>query len=233
LQLYLLLFFFFFFFHHWSLWQPYEPLAGKLILFDILIEDSPNIKYTNFGVSNSFPLAPPTVQSFTHVYADNFWTVRARIKILFSSDSWAHDDSIAPYDVIFRHNSFPAILNFPKNLLFRTPPRPLLRISRKLNQINSRPWRQKVMEFKLIRITVLEYRANKFYVALAKTDVRPYLHNALSDSDQIWYMSSQAWPEATCCVSAQRHLLVRRYEEFIFLLITSERFVQKSQKWSR
>ena len=179
-------------------------------------------------MSKSFPLAPPTVQSFTHVSANNFWTTRARNKILFSSDFWAQGDSIAPYDVIFRHNNFSAILNFPKNLLFQTPPRPLLQFPRKLNQIIFRPCRQKVMEFVLIHQTVLEYRANKFYVALAKTDTSQYLLNTLSYSDQTWYMSSQAWPEATCCVSAQCHLLVRRYEKWLFLLITSEWFVQKS-----
>ncbi|MGL5903877.1 MAG: hypothetical protein ACRCZO_14450, partial [Cetobacterium sp.] len=32
----------------------------------------------------------------------------------------------------------------------------------------------------------------------------------------------------TCSVSAQCHLVVRRYEKFIFLLITSDGFVQKS-----
>ena len=130
----------------------------------------------------------------------------ARNKILFSSDSWAHGDSIAPYGIIFRHYNFSAILNFPKKLLFRTPPRPSLQFPRKLNQIIFRPCRQKVMEFVLIRRTVLEYRANKFYVALAEIDTSQYLLNTLSYSDQTWYMSSQAWPEATCCVSAQRHL---------------------------
>jgi len=42
----------------------------------------------------------------------------------------------------------------------------------------------------------------KFYVALAKTDLRLYLH-------------SIKWPEATCCVSVQRHLLVWRYDNEI------------------
>ena len=40
------------------------------------------------------------------------------------------------------------------------------------------------MEFVLIHQTVLEYRANKFYVALVKTVVGLYLRNGLSYSDQ-------------------------------------------------
>ena len=206
----------------------HRTACGKVMKFGTLIEEGLTYQHSKFGVSKSLPLAPPSVQSCTHVYANNFWTRWARNKIIFFSDSLAQADSIAPYDVIFRHENFSAILNFPKNLLFRTPPRPLLRFSRNLNQIISRPCRQKVMEFKLILLTVFDKPTKKFYVALAKTDIRLYLRNALSDSDQSWYMSSQAWPEATCCISAQCHLLVRRYDKWMFLLITSEWFVQKS-----
>ncbi len=48
--------------------------------FGTLIEDSPNINHTKFGVFNSNSLAPPLVQICTHVCANNFWTVRARKK---------------------------------------------------------------------------------------------------------------------------------------------------------
>ena len=206
----------------------YRTACGKVVKFGTQLEDSLTFVHSKFGVSNSIPLAPPAVQSCTYVYVNNFWTVRVRNKILFSSDSLAHDESIAPYDVIFRHENFSAILNFLKNLLFRTPPRPLLRFSRKLNQIIFRPCWQKVMEFESVSQTVFDKHANEFYVVLAKIDIMLYLRNALSYSDQTWYMSSQAWPEATCSVSAQRHLLVRRYEKWLFLLITSDGFVQNS-----
>ena len=172
--------------------------------FGTLIEDSLKCHRSKFGVSNSIPLAPPSVQNLTHVYANNF--------------------SI----VIFRHKNFPAILNFPKNLLLRTRPRRFIRFARKLNQIIFRPCWQKILQIKLIRQIICDKRANKFYVAVAKTLLRQYLRNALSYSNQTWYMSSQAWLEATYSVSAQRHLLVRRYEKLQFLLITSELFVQKS-----
>ena len=80
LQLYLLLLFFF---RHGSLWQPIEPIAGKLFWFDILIEDSPNIKYTNFCVSKSFPLAPPPVQSFTFILLITFEPFGQSTKFFF------------------------------------------------------------------------------------------------------------------------------------------------------
>ena len=134
----------------------HRTACGKVMKFGTLIEGRLNSHHSKFGVSNSFPLAPPAVQICTHVYANNFWTTRARNKIPISSDSLAQDDSIAPYDVIFRHGNLSAILNFSKNLLFRTPHRPLLRFSRKLNQIIYRPCRQKVMEFKLIRLAIFE-----------------------------------------------------------------------------
>ncbi len=54
--------------------------VSVLLLILPLIEDSPNINHTKFGVSNSNPLAPPLVQICTHVCANNFWTVRARNK---------------------------------------------------------------------------------------------------------------------------------------------------------
>ncbi|MGL5231948.1 MAG: hypothetical protein ACRC7W_01270, partial [Fusobacteriaceae bacterium] len=46
------------------------------------------------------------------------------------------------------------------------------------------------MEFKLIPQTIFEKLTNELYVVLAKTEVRLYLRNALSYSDQTWYMSS-------------------------------------------
>ena len=196
--------------------------------FGTQIEDSPICHYSKFWVSNSIPLAPPPVQSCTYVYANNFWTIRARNKILFSLDSLAQADSIAPYDVIFRHENFPAILNFPKKLLFRTPPRPLLWFSRKLNQIIFRPCQQKVIKVKLISRIVFDKCANKFYVAVAKILLRLYLCNALSYSTQTWYMSSRAWLEVICSISVQCHLLVRRYKKWLFWLITSDGFFQKS-----
>ncbi len=44
------------------LWQPKELLAGKLVKFGTLIDDTVNSKHTKFGVSNSNSLAPPLVQ---------------------------------------------------------------------------------------------------------------------------------------------------------------------------
>ncbi len=39
--------------------------------FGTRIEDSLNIKYGRYGVSNSNPLAPPTAQTCSHVYTNN------------------------------------------------------------------------------------------------------------------------------------------------------------------
>jgi len=43
----------------------------KVMKFDTLIGDSLNFQHSKFGVSNSIPLAPPTVQICTHVNANN------------------------------------------------------------------------------------------------------------------------------------------------------------------
>ncbi len=51
----------------------------KDIKFDTLIEDSPNMNHIKFGVSDLNSVAPPLVQIFTHVYANNFWTVRLKL----------------------------------------------------------------------------------------------------------------------------------------------------------
>ncbi len=45
---------------------------GKVVKFGTLIKDILNTNHSKFGVSNSNSLAPPLVQSFTHVYANNF-----------------------------------------------------------------------------------------------------------------------------------------------------------------
>jgi len=45
----------------------HRTVCVKVVMVDILIEDSPNIKYTSFSVSNSLPLAPPPVQNSTHI----------------------------------------------------------------------------------------------------------------------------------------------------------------------
>ena len=140
----------------------HRTVCGKMIKFGTLIEDKPIIDHSKFEVSNSMSLAPPTVQSCTHVYVNNFWTVCPRNKILSSTNSLAQADSIAPYDVIFRHENFSAILNFTKNLLFRTPPRLFVRFSRKLNHVISRPCWQKVIKIKLIRQTGFDKIANEF-----------------------------------------------------------------------
>lgn len=63
-----------------------------------------------------------------------------------------------------------------------TPPRPLLRFSGKLNQSIIRPYRQKVVWFKLISRTFFKKRANEFYVALVEIDARLYLLNVSSYS---------------------------------------------------
>ncbi len=46
--------------------------CGKVVKIGALIEDSLNTNHSKFGVSNSNSLAPPLVQNFTHVYANNF-----------------------------------------------------------------------------------------------------------------------------------------------------------------
>lgn len=50
----------------------HRTACGKVVKFGTQIEDSLNINHTKFEVSNSNPLAPPTAQIGTHVYANNF-----------------------------------------------------------------------------------------------------------------------------------------------------------------
>ena len=50
----------------------HRTVCRKMMKFGTHIEDSPIIDHTNFGVSNSTPLAPPTVQTYTYIYANNF-----------------------------------------------------------------------------------------------------------------------------------------------------------------
>ena len=78
------------------------------------------------------------------------------MEILFSSESLAHAKSNEPQNSKIARFSFFAIFNYSKNLLFQTRPRRLVRLPRKLAQIIFRPCWQKVMEFKLIRPTVVE-----------------------------------------------------------------------------
>ncbi len=49
-----------------SLWQPIEAYSKKLCNF----VRSLNINHRHFGVSNTIPLAPLTVQNCTYVYAN-------------------------------------------------------------------------------------------------------------------------------------------------------------------
>ena len=56
---------------HGSLWQPIECLViKKRVKFGTLIQGSPMIPHSNFGVAGSRAVAPPTGQSWTciHVY---------------------------------------------------------------------------------------------------------------------------------------------------------------------
>ncbi len=51
----------------WSSMAAYRTACGKVMKFGTLIEDSPEMNHSKFWVSNSNSLAPPLVQSFTHV----------------------------------------------------------------------------------------------------------------------------------------------------------------------
>ncbi len=59
------------------------------------MEDSLIINHSKFRDSNLNSLAPSTGQICTHVSANNFWTVRSKSKIIFSSDflAWMHAKS--------------------------------------------------------------------------------------------------------------------------------------------
>ncbi len=52
----------------------HRTACRKVFKFGTLIEDSVNTNHSKFGVSISNSLVPPLVQSFTHVYANTFWT---------------------------------------------------------------------------------------------------------------------------------------------------------------
>ena len=88
---------------------------GKVVKFGTLIRDSPMIHVTKFHVGTSNPLAPPTGQSWTCVHARNFWTLGPIFKNQVSLESLDQPELNAPCDVIFRHDGFPAILDFVKN----------------------------------------------------------------------------------------------------------------------
>lgn len=67
------------------------------------------------------------------------------------------------YQVLHNQPNFlSAIFISLKNLLFRTPPRPFVRFSRKLNRVISRPCRLKVMNCTMIDKTVFVYHSIKF-----------------------------------------------------------------------
>ena len=65
-------------------------------------------------MDNSNSLAPPAGQSCKYITCCNFWTVGRNFKNLVSLESLGQAESNAPYDVIFRLESFSAILNFVK-----------------------------------------------------------------------------------------------------------------------
>ncbi len=50
----------------------HRTACGKVVKFGRLIDDSVDSNHSKFGVSNSNSLAPPLVQSFTHIYVNNF-----------------------------------------------------------------------------------------------------------------------------------------------------------------
>lgn len=118
----------------------------KVVKFGTLIEDSPNIHHSKFVVSYSIPLAPPSVQSFTYIYANNYWTIRARNKQ--QQKNYISFFPLIPWLMVIRLHpttSF-SILKFfpPKKLLFRISPRRLVRFSSTSNQIIFRSWWQKL-----------------------------------------------------------------------------------------
>ncbi len=67
----------------------HRTACGKVVTFGTQTEDSANINHSKFGVSNSNSLAPPLVQTFTHVYANNFLTLSHRRNSFFH-ESLAH-----------------------------------------------------------------------------------------------------------------------------------------------
>ena len=87
----------------------------KVVKFGTLIQDSPMIHVTKFHVGTSYTLAPPTGQSWTWVHARNFWPVAPIFENQVSLESLGQAEFNAPYDVIFRHDRFSAILDFVKN----------------------------------------------------------------------------------------------------------------------
>ena len=97
---------------------PWKSMAAhrtdwwKVVKFGTLIEDSPLINVTKCHVGTSYALAPPTGQSWMCVHARNFWVVGPIFKNQVSLDSLDLPEFNAPYDVIFRHDGFPAILDF-------------------------------------------------------------------------------------------------------------------------
>ncbi len=71
----------------------HRTVCGKVVKLGTLIDDNVNSNHTKFGVSNSNSLAPPLVQSFTHIYVSTFLIVRHKIKIFFPTESLAQAKS--------------------------------------------------------------------------------------------------------------------------------------------
>lgn len=61
---------------------------------------------------------------------------------------------------------------------------------------------------------IIEKCLHDFYDKQTKSDLGLFLCKALVHWDKSWYMSSQAWPEATCTDSAQHRLLAKNYDWF-------------------
>lgn len=152
-----------------------------------------------------FLLAPPMGQRCSDVCNNNFWTLRPRNKMLFPllDPEHAMSTTTTPLKTYFNLKIFWP--TFPKFWLDDCEAEP------KTN------------------ITFLQY-TKAFLTNCLKNLMTNmlFLCIALSFWDETLYLSSQAWLEGTCTVLELRLLLVKWYEHWLCLLITSKQFDQKS-----
>ena len=165
---------------------------GKVVKFGTLIRDSPMIHVTKFHVGTSNPLAPPTGQSWTCVYARNFWPVCPIFKNQVVLDSLDLPEFNAPYDVIFRHDGFSAILDFIKNTWKPTTLTNFVRPTPNLTWSIHRICFANTLLFVFGSITVRSKQRIEIRGEAAKQEVGSYLSNPCTHQSQTWYMDS--WP---------------------------------------
>ncbi len=146
--------------------------CGKVMKFGTQIEDSLLINHSKFWISNTNSLVPPIGQISAHVSANNFWTIRSKIKyIFFPLNAWLMLSRMHT-KIKCLSQYFSQFRIFPNNLLFRTHPRRFVQFLPKWAQIICWLFWQKVNKSVLIYQTIFIKHDKKMDKVWAKMDKR-------------------------------------------------------------